>query len=185
MKKLAILFALLGVFASAASAVENHGSVGLGDGIILPSTDTDPCPPAELCINFDGSAENGYCWQYGGIVPPTYGAFAECCDYQGTVCGIELLLSGIGYPCNVCDLYVWDDGGGMPGNVLTTTGGNNPCPVATWPSISTHDVPIPDTAVHGLFWFGYAANTSAQPCGYFLAADTDWFFGCPFSISEP
>ena len=31
-----------------------------------------------LSFNADGSYENGYTWQYGGVVAPNYGAFAEC-----------------------------------------------------------------------------------------------------------
>ena len=184
MKKLAILFALLGVVAGAAGAVENHGSVGFGHGVILPSQDTNPCNGV-LCINFDGSAENGYCWQYGGIVPPYYGAFAECCTGPTTICGIELLLTGVGYPCGPADLYVWDDAGGMPGNVLSVTNGVNPCPVASWPSISTHDFAIANTNVGAQYWVGYWSNFSAQPCGYFIAADTNGFGGCPFTNIAP
>jgi len=184
MKKLAILFALLGVV-GAASAAENIGSVGIGVGQPVLGPDANPCPPAELCINYDGSAENGYCWQYGGIVPPYYGAFAECCEYVGCVCGIQLLLTGVGYPCGPADLYVWADAGGMPGDVLMMTTGNNPCPVASWPSISTHDFAIPQTPVNGLFWFGYWSDWSAQPCGYFVAADLDGFGGCPFTNIAP
>jgi hypothetical protein len=185
MKRLAILFALMGVIATGASAVENIGSVGQGHGVLVPGGDTNPCG-GTLYINFDGSAENGFCWQYGGIVPPYYGAFAECYDGGvNTICGVQLLLTGIGYPCNSADLYVWEDGGGIPGNVLTMTTGNNPCPVATWPSISTHDFAITNTNVTGLVWVGYWANNSAQPCGYFVAADTDGFGGCPYTNIAP
>jgi hypothetical protein len=186
MKRLAILFALLGVVASGASAIENVGSVGVGHGIQVPGGDTDPCGGATLFLNYDGTAENGYCWQYGGIVPPYYGAFAECYEYVGCVCGIELGLTGIGYPCNSFDAYVWDDAGGMPGNVLGMTSGLNPCPVATWPNISTHDLALnPGVNVNGLFWIGYWANNSAQVCGYFVAADLDGFGGCPFTNIAP
>jgi len=184
MKKLTILLALM-LFAGTAGAV-NNGSVGAGQGIILPHTDSNPCPPAELCLNFDGSAENGYCWQYGGIVPPYYGAFAECCDVGDVcVCGIQLLLTGVGYPCGPFDAYVWADAGGYPGNVLGMTGGLNPCPVATWPSISTHDFAITSVHATGVFWFGYWANFSTAPCGYFIAADTNGFGGCPYTNIAP
>jgi len=181
-----MLFALLGVVAGAAGAVENIGSVGAGQGIELPSQDSDPCSPAAvLYLNYDGSAENGYCWQYGGIVPPYYGCFAECYDAVGNVCGIELKLTGIGYPCGPFDAYVWSDAGGVPGAVLSMTAGLNPCPVATWPSISNHDLAIGGTAVAGPFWIGYWNDASAQPCGYFIAADTNGFGGCPFTNIAP
>jgi len=186
MRRLAILFALLGVVAGAASAGQTHGSVGIGHGITIPSQDTNPCnPPGTLYLNYDGTAENGYCWQYGGIVPPYYGAFAECYSNVGSVCGIELYLTGIGYPCGPCDLYVWDDAGGIPGNVLTTTTGNNPCPVATWPSISTHDFAIGANNVPANIWVGYWLDASQAVCGYFVAADLDGFGGCPFTNIAP
>jgi hypothetical protein len=207
MRRLAFLLALL-AFAGTAGAV-NNGSTGPGEGVVIPSPDTNPCGGV-LSLNFDGSAENGYCWQYGGIVPPTYGAFAECYDVSGpkwvgylanfsaqpcgyfvaadtngfggcpfsniapgigyptgwnnvsvvwgptqsigigawisggAICGIQLLLTGVGYPCGPCDTYVWGDAGGIPGEVLCLTTGNNPCPVASWPSISTHDFALCD-----------------------------------------
>jgi len=182
MKKLAILFALLGVFGTANAA--NHGSVGIGHGVNVPGTDSNPCN-GTLLLNYDGTAENGFCWQYGGIVPPYYGAFAECYGGATNVCGIELGLTGIGYPCGPCDLYVWDDAGGIPGNVLTVTSNNNPCPVATWPSISTHDFAI-GAAVNGApFWVGYWLDASAAVCGYFVGADLDGFGGCPFTNVAP
>lgn len=183
MKKLAILFALLGVVSAAHAAVLTHGSVGKGHGVNLPSGDA-ACP-GTLCINYDGSAENGYCWQYGGSAPPYYGAFADCCEGQ-CVCGVELKLTGIGYPCNVCDIYVWSDAGGYPGSVLCMMSGFNPCPVASWPNISTHDACLnPCCTTNGSFFVGYWANNSAQICGYFVAADTNGFGGCPMTNIAP
>jgi len=186
MKRLAFFFALLGLVVTGASAAENIGSTGVGQGIALPGGDSDPCPPSVLWLNYDGSAENGYCWQYGGIVPPYYGAFAECYETTGCVCGIQLHLTGIGYPCHGLDAYVWDDGGGIPGNVLAMTGNLNPCPVATWPNISTHDLALAaDVSVAGLFWIGYWSDWSAAVCGYFVAADLDGFGGCPYTNIAP
>jgi len=185
MKTSVILFSLICVLAGVANAVQNFGSVGKGHGVVVPKEDSDPCPPSVLFLNFDGSAENGYCWQYGGIVPPYYGAFAECYDGTGTICGIQLHLTGIGNPCNTLDAYVWGDQQGVPGNVLGMTTGLNPCPVATWPSISTHDIAITGVAVSGAYWIGYWSDNSAQGCGYFVAADTDGFGGCPMTNIAP
>jgi hypothetical protein len=112
MKKLAILFALLGVVGAANAAVLTHGSVGLGHGVQIPSKDSAPCNAA-LMLNYDGSAENGFCWQYGGVVPPMYGAFAECYNYTGGVCGIQLNLTSIGNPSQAATLFVWGDAGGV------------------------------------------------------------------------
>jgi len=185
MRILAFLFALLSVVGVANAAFLTHGSVGVGHGIPVPHQNSNPCQ-GTLCLNYDGSAENGYCWQYGGIVPPYYGAFAECCSYDGAVCGIELMLTGVGYPCGPLDAYVWADAGGIPGNVLNVTSGLNPCPVATWPNISTHDFLIPgNPQVNGAFWIGYWANFSSAPCGYFVAADLNGFGGCPYTNIAP
>jgi hypothetical protein len=185
MKSLFVGFAALLLAAPAADG--GAGSVGQGTGIILPSADSNPChEDAQLCLNFDGSAENGYCWNYGGITPPYYGAFAECCDLgHSCVCGIELLLTGVGYPCGPFDAYVWADASGRPGAVLSMTPGLNPCPVAIWPQVSTHDLPILETEVQGMTWIGYWYDTSHSACGYFIAADTNGFGGCPVTNITP
>ena len=185
MRKLVVLFALLGIAGAASAAVLTHGSLGIGHGITVPSQDSNPCNGV-LSLNYDGTAENGYCWQYGGVVAPYYGAFAECFSWPNNdVCGIELMLSGVGYPCFGCDLYVWDDAHGVPGNVLSLTSGINPCPVATWPSISTHDFAIGGAGVNGNFWVGYWVNASSAVCPYFVAADLDGFGGCPYTNIAP
>jgi hypothetical protein len=100
--------------------------------------------------------------------------------------GIELLLTSLGYPCRPCDLYVWRDAGGSPGDVLTMTTGADPCPVATWPNVSTHDFAITGTGeINGIVWFGYWADWNDQPCGYLVAADTNGIGGCPYTYIGP
>lgn len=162
----------------------SYCSVGHGHGVNLPSPG-GPCSSGQLLMNFDGSAENGYSWQYGGLCWAGNGSFAECLQFNGAVCCIELRLTGVGYPCRPCDLYVWDDGGGVPGNVLARISASNPCPVATWPTVSTHDFPIPATPVHGPFWVGMWTPFIDQPCGYFVVADTNGFGGCPMTFIAP
>ena len=159
----------------------NHGSVGLGTGVTVPGERSNPCPPAALCLSFDGTAENGYCWQFLSGQPP-FGAFAECWNpgCPACICGIELLLTSIGNPCTPCDLYVWDDAGGIPGNVLSVTHGADPCPVAIWPEVSTHDFAITPVPVCGPIWYGYWADFQ-QECGYLVAADLDGQGGCPMT----
>jgi hypothetical protein len=177
----------LACVASGRVSGEYDGSVGYGHGIELPNSDPIPCPHASLVLNFDGSAENGYCWQYGGILPPFYGAFAECGDFGAgkTICGIELLLTGLGHPRIPCDLYVWADGGGLPGNVLSMTPAVDPGEVPLWPSVRAHNLPIAETRVEGVAWFGYWANYNHRPCGYFIAADTNGIGGCPYTNVAP
>ena len=54
------------------------GPIGAEQAVILPSADENPCPGSDLYCNHDGTFDgNGYAWQYGGVVPPYYGAFAE------------------------------------------------------------------------------------------------------------
>ena len=189
MRNLIILLALLGLAVSAQAASPTHGSVGAGRGITLPHERSNPCPGSTFYLNYDGSAENGFCWQYGGIVPPYYGAFAECyhTDQRLSVCGIELMLTTIpNNPCRPCDLYVWDDNGGQPGNVLSVTTDANPCPVAFWPEVSTHDFAVNYTQVSGAFWVGYwGSNFGTGSCDYFIAADVDGPGGCPMTNIAP
>lgn len=183
MKILAFLFALLGVAGSVNAATPTHGSVGKGHGVDVPSGDTN-CG-GTLRMNFDGSAENGYGWMYGGIVPPYYGAFAECYNVTGVISGVELKLTGVGDPCQPCDVYLWNDGGGQPGAALGVVAGYNPCPVATWPNVSTHDLCCGSEA-NGPVWVGYWAGAFAnQRCGYYVAADTNGFGGCPLTNVAP
>jgi len=47
-----------------------HGSVGPGHGLDLPGGDA--VRDGVLHMNYDGSAENGCCWEYSGVRPPCY-----------------------------------------------------------------------------------------------------------------
>jgi len=189
MKKLAVLFALLGVAAmmSGASARENVGSVGLGHGIAVHGGDTNPCPGSTLMTNYDGTGENGYCWQYGGVVAPDYGAFAEGYSASGSVCGIQLNLTQIGYYTggNVVDAYVYDSNGTNPTTVLGVTTGCNPGTIAFWPSISNNDIDINDVNVNGNFFVGYWSNWPGQFCQFYVGADLDGFGGLPRTNIAP
>lgn len=191
MKKLAVLFALLGVAAmiTGASAKQNMGSVGKGHGIAVHSHDTNPCPGSTLMLNYDGSGENGYCWQYGGVVAPYYGAFAE--GYNAApnsgVCGIALFLSQIGYYTggNVVDAYVFGSDGNNPTNVLGSATGLNPGTIAFWPSISESDLAIGPVCVNGDFFVGYWGNWPNGFCQFYCAADLNGFGGLPRTNIAP
>jgi len=54
MKKLAVLFALLGVFVVGAANAADFEYI-VGQGIHAPGGDTDPCPTSTLHQNHDGS----------------------------------------------------------------------------------------------------------------------------------
>ena len=75
MKTMVVFALMFGVAFAATSqgAMPSHGSVGNGHGIAHPGR-SNPCN-GTLSIKHDGSAEDGYCWQYGGVLPPLYGAF--------------------------------------------------------------------------------------------------------------
>jgi hypothetical protein len=183
MKRLTFLMLFLSITAGRASPAETHGSVGRGHGILVPGTDTNPCS-GELAVNFDGSAEDAYCWIYGGVAPPYYGTFAECYEGGNGPCGLRLYLTSVGHARVPCDLFVWEDSGGQPGSLIGFASQVDPGPVAVWPSVSTHDFVL-DAATSRLFWLGYRADYSQQPCGYFVAADTDGFGGCPMTNIAP
>jgi len=162
---------------------QEPGSVGIGNGIILPGGDT-PCP-GELYMNFEESPENGYCWQYGGVTAAGNGWFAEGYEYEGYVCGIRLYLTGLGLPVEPCQLFIWDDAGGRPGNILSGVTIVQPDPVATWPTVSLHDFLMPETSVSGRFWVGYWTYSMDRQCPYYVAADLDGFGGHPVTFISP
>jgi len=70
--------------------------------------------------NTDGTFETAYWWQYGGVVSPDYGAFAERFEADGQLCQIGLQYTGIGVLeiGGPLDLYVWADESNIPGSVL-------------------------------------------------------------------
>ncbi len=140
-----------------------------------------------LQVNADGSYENGYAWTYGGIVPPYYGAFAEC--YSGTnvnLCSAVFDLTQVGYQLdNTMDVYVWADAGGIPGDVLCTSFGVQPTPIAFWPSISRHAVPMSCDCLPENFWVGYWGDWSFGLLGWYVAADLDGPGGCPLTNVAP
>jgi len=168
---------LLFLFSSGVRAFDNAaGTAGSSAGERVPvgGARDNPCTPAKLLDNHDGTFHCGYCWQYGGIVPPYYGAFAEEFEANGVACGIQLVLTRFfEYPSGPLDAYVWSNEAGLPGTVLGVTRGIDPGPVALFPRHSYHDLPIEAVPVDGIFFAGYWADWSQQPCGYFLGEDQD------------
>ena len=66
--------------------------VSLEGGRLVPSPLENPCPGSTLYINHDYGFHCGYAWQYGGVVPPYYGAFAERFSGTGTLCGAQFVF---------------------------------------------------------------------------------------------
>ncbi|MBD3335037.1 MAG: hypothetical protein GF355_05935 [Candidatus Eisenbacteria bacterium] len=176
-----------------ASANENADELGYReDTQITEGPDQDFCPGALLIQNDDGSFENGYAWRTFGVAPPDYGSWAECYEAE-YVCGIELMLTQVGYFFDQeMDVYVWDamlDGdpppGPDPGNVLCVLPGVVPDPPAMWPDISAHDYQV-CCATEGLHFVGYWPNWPGLGSGWYTAADeTGPALGCPRTKIAP
>ena len=98
----ALFMLLVGVVANAADQVSTGGGLGVVRDPYLGSCGT-------LIFSADGTYENAYAWQYGGVVAPLYGAFAERFDSAGLiVCGIVMDLTQTGNDAGqTCDLYPW------------------------------------------------------------------------------
>ncbi|MBD3335609.1 MAG: hypothetical protein GF355_08835 [Candidatus Eisenbacteria bacterium] len=142
--------------------------------------------------NDDGSFENAYAWSGGGVIPPEYGAFAEC--YTGDfVCGVQFGFTQIGYYENyTMDVYVWDSNvegnpppGPDPGNVLCRLAGVDPGAPAYWPEVSTHDVQV-CCAVDGEHFVGFWGDWPGELESWYIAADENGpELGCPRTKIRP
>jgi len=189
MKKLVTLVALAAITAGAANAANYSkiydGTDPVDTNLILP-TDGTGC--GTLSMNSDGGYENGYAWQYGGIVAPTYGAFAECYGTTGyqSVCSAVFDLTQVGNQSGQqMDIYVWDDGGGVPGNVICGPTRVTPGTIAFWPSLSRHVFDLSNCCYDGALWVGYWANWPGALSGWYIGADLDGFGGCPLTNIAP
>ncbi len=125
-------------------------------------------------------------WEYGGEVPPYFGAFAECYSGAGTVCSAVFDFTQVGN-CHgqTMDAYLWQDEGGMPGAVLAMTPGYNPGSIGYWPAFSRIIVDIADTDVSGTWWIGYWGNWPWDQAGWYVGADLDGLYSCPYTYIAP
>jgi hypothetical protein len=138
-----------------------------------------------LVMNADGTYENGYAWRYGGVVPPDYGAFAECYFGDAIVCAAIFDLSTTGtQTCQTMDIHVYRDAGGVPGPVVSFAR-VEPGPVAFWPSVSRHSFSVQFDCIEGAWWIGYWGNWPDAIQGWFIGADVDGFGGCPYTNIAP
>jgi hypothetical protein len=184
MKKFATLLAVLALVGAAGAA--DYSELGYSEDTIVISDQSDQCSGV-MIYNHDFSFENGYCWQYGGIVPPYYGCFAEGFDV-GAVnveCGLYW-LSQIGYYMGQpLDAYVWAGGvTGPPGDVLCVTPGVTGLNIGYWPSCTMNEVEI-GCCVPGEFTTGYWADFSAMVCQWYCCADLNGFGGFPWTCIAP
>ena len=162
MKRFATLLAILALTGFAANAAD-FGELGFSKDTQIQEPGNDECV-GTLFYNHDGSFENGYCWQYGGIVPPYYGAFGEGYDLGAVFveCSAHWLSQTGAFVGQPADIYLWDGGvTGAPGGVLSMVAGVVFDPIAFWPSCSQHDVEI-GYHVGGEFTVGYWADFSNE-----------------------
>ncbi|MCC7143280.1 MAG: hypothetical protein IT349_14370 [Candidatus Eisenbacteria bacterium] len=139
---------------------------------ILTGVRGDGC--GTLLFTADGTYENGIAWSYGGIRSPFYGAFAECYTGAAEVCTAVFDFTQIGLQFDTrMDVYLWDDAGGCPGNVLCLMAGVDPGPIAFWPTVSRHEIELAGCCVPETWWIGYWRDEIGGAAGWFSAIDVD------------
>ena len=119
----------------------------IGSGGTLPPLTAGgyPCPDANLLWNVDppGPEDTGaFAWQYGGVVAPDYGAFAEGHTAEGTVCGMRLWLTTLPdlYQGQTPDAYVYDSDGTNPTSVLSLVVDVSIDPPGNWPELTERGI---------------------------------------------
>jgi hypothetical protein len=161
------------------------GIVGPGIGALVAAEQARDC--GVVAMHADDTYYAGFAWSGEGVALPYYGAFAECYSVPGPICGIVLDLTQTGgQEGQTCDLYVWADDNGVPGQVLAVRTGVDPGPIAMWPEVSRHILPMPETAVEGTYWVGFWGNWVDGAAGWYVAADGESFEnGCPLTNVAP
>lgn len=183
MKKLATLLAVAALVAGAAANAAEYAETGYSTDTVLIESGDGGC--GTLVMNADGTYENGFAWRYGGIVPPDYGAFAECYSGASKLCSAVYDFSTTGTQAGQSmDIFVYNDAAGAPGPVVFTSR-VTPGPVAFWPSISRHTFAIDTPCTADAWWVAYWGNWPGAVQGWFVGADLDGFGGCPFTNIAP
>jgi len=154
-------------------ADRNHASIAdPGPAVVLGRGGAGGDCGTTLLQAHDGTFENAYAWVHSGVVAPDSGAFAACFEGGFEICELQFLFAQIGNQAGqTMDVFVWqDDATGAPGAVLYHQAGIDPGPVATWPAVSRHDVPV-DLVVTGRWWVGWWGNWPGANAGWLVAAD--------------
>jgi hypothetical protein len=145
MTRLVVLSVVLWLAASTTGA-SNFASLGYSDETTVVGPGPDACAEGTLIYHHDGSFENGYAFDYGGVVPPYYGAFGEGYDLgPGVVtCGAYWLSTLPGYyQGEPSDCYIWQ--GGVytpPGTVLGVAPDIVFDNIPVWPAIGQNDIAL-------------------------------------------
>ncbi len=153
-------------------ALSQENRIHLGpEGGVLVADDERDC--GTLMMHNEGEYYDGaYAWAYDGVVPPYYGAFAECYTGAFEVCSIVLDVTQIGgFDGQLLDAYIWTDGGDVPGVVAYLEPGVEIDPPAMWPSMSRHVVPLTTSTCTGeTWWVGYWGNWPGEYFGFAVGA---------------
>jgi len=187
---LAVVWLCSSFLAATAHAVQPHSAAGYGYGVLRDDGSRDgPCGYGNLVLNSDQQYENGYSWHYGGTQAPDWGSFAECFTppQEWEVCAVSFDLTSVfdsGFGATL-DAYLYDDDDGVPGQVLAVTTQFDPWPVARWPEVSRHAVPLV-VVVDGPFWVGHWGAFQNITPPWFMAADIEGSAeGCAYTKIAP
>jgi len=188
MQTAASLLAVL-IFAAGAGAAD-FASTGYSEKTVILPSGAEPCV-APLYVNHDGGFENGFCWQYGGVCPPDYGAFAEGFDMGAWVgwyieC-VTLWATSVGYFLGQpLDVYLWEGGvGEPPGSVHFMITGAYLTNVPSWPMVGQNDIVFGGSIPARQFTVGFWADFSAMNCDWYIGADLDGSGGYPWTNVAP
>ncbi len=186
----AVIALVLGVwvaFGTAGTAgAGNASDLGYREDTVIQGDGRPECA-GTLTHNHDFSFENGYCWSYGGVAPPYYGAWGEGYDLGSVTieCGIFWLTQDSYVVPTPSDIYVWDGGiHGPPASVLSMVADVDFYNLLLWPSIGRNDVEI-GCCVTGDFTVGYWNDASDQFCTFYCAADENGSGGHPWTCIAP
>jgi len=169
-----------------AAGAEGFASLGYREDTVIQGDGSDECA-GTLVHNHDYSFENGYCWQYGGVAPPYYGALAEGFDLGCVTveCGVYWFTCIGYYPHQPTDFYVWDGGVHGPVNgVLCVVPGIHGLNIGYWPSCTMNCIEF-RCGVSADFAVGYWGDWPSQYCDYYCCADENGPGGHPWTCIVP
>ncbi|MBD3237406.1 MAG: hypothetical protein GF330_11930 [Candidatus Eisenbacteria bacterium] len=161
--------------------------VGYSEETVAVPDPRSTCSVGEMNYHYDGSIENGYCWDSGGTGPPYYGAFAEAFNLgPGTINCAAFWLTQIGYVYGTpLDCYVWDGGiSGEPAEVLCVVPGLTPTNIPYWPDCGRNDFQV-GCDVAGEFTVGWWVDWPHYVCEWYTCVDQNGPGGHPWTCVLP
>jgi len=178
-----------GLSLSPTAATGSFSSLGPCEETTTLATEP-PVPPRELRCHHDGTFEDAFCFQLGGVSPPHYGAFAE--GFAGRredylIEDIVLWVTQVGYHGDEpLDLYIWEGGVlGPPGLVCYHASDRTLQNVPMWPLVAENHLNVAVPLPEGSFSVGFWADFSQMCCTWFIAADRSGEPGSPWVNVAP